>query len=184
MTCIPRAWDEVPRVVRDVFDAMLGMEQPPWPLVLIGKPGTGKTCAGLSMLDWYVGPDTKYYPQKWVSVIGLYMTVDDLMTELEDCRKGHNPRSATEFWDVVRRVSLVVLDELVPGRERVPEYVFRCVKQLIDARLGRPMVVISNQSLTALDTIYDGRLVSRLAAGTILTVDGEDRRCRRKGVGE
>jgi hypothetical protein len=43
-------------------------------------------------------------------------------------------------------------------------------------RKGRPVVIVSNHDLRKLSEIYDERIVSRLSAGTVLEIRGQDRR--------
>ncbi len=153
------------RVIRDCVDGSL-----PWPLVLIGKPGTGKTCAALCLLD-HAG--------------GLYFTAAGLAGKILLAYKGelYNPDSklrvsAASLWEEIARTTLVVLDEL-GARQRVSDHAYECVYRVVDERSGRPLVVGSNLSLDVLAGLYDDRLTSRLAAGTVLELTGPDRRLLR-----
>lgn len=141
----------------------------PWPLVLIGKPGTGKTCAALCMLD-YAG--------------GQYYTVASLCSLLIQSQQGrlewsHEGRGGTlwpeQFWTRLAREPLVVLDEL-GCRAQVSDAQYEAVKNVIEERHARPLVVISNLAVSDLARVYDDRIASRLAAGTVFEVEGEDRR--------
>jgi DNA replication protein DnaC len=146
--------------------------QRPWPLVLIGRPGVGKTCAALALLDW---------------ATGLYDTAAGLPDKVLLANKGElwNPQtqqrvSPAALWeDLTRRSALVVLDEL-GARERVSDWAYQCVYRAVDERSGRPLILGSNLGLEALTGLYDYRLTSRLAAGTVLEMTGPDRRLVRR----
>jgi DNA replication protein DnaC len=157
--------NRVGRVIRDCVEGAL-----PWPLVLLGKPGTGKTCAALCLLD-HAG--------------GLYFTANGLADKVLLAVKGqlynhdsHRRVSAVALWEEIATTTLVALDEL-GVRERVSDWHYECVYRVIDERSGRPLVVGSNLGLDVLAGLYDDRLTSRLAAGTVLELTGPDRRLLR-----
>jgi DNA replication protein DnaC len=79
------------------------------------------------------------------------------------------------FWQRIREASFVVLDEL-GCRDRVSDHVYEAVKRLLDEREGRPLMVLSNLDLEAIEKLYDDRLTSRLAAGTVVELIGPDMR--------
>jgi len=141
----------------------------PWPLVFEGDIGTGKTCAALALLDLAGG---KYY------------TTPDFLALIIRSQQGREHYSTPGYggtlwpeklWKWLASYPLVVLDELgIRGTSTDPHY--ECVKQLIDVRFGKPFVVITNLTLEKIGQIYDGRVYSRLAAGTRVEFKGKDRR--------
>lgn len=159
-----KAWipDELLGPMRDV---MYG--RAPWPLVLIGPAGVGKTCAALCLSDHTYGPRR-------------YTTADELP---HDCIAAGNG----ELWEAGERITvprlrerwkraeLAILDE-VGLRSEVSDWHFVCSKSWIDYREGRPLVVIANRTLAEIERIYDDRFASRLAGGTVVHYDGKDRR--------
>lgn len=141
----------------------------PWPLFLYGPVGTGKTCAALCLLDWAGGE---------------YWTVAGLCAMLIQCQQGrlewsHEGRGGTiwpeRFWRMVRQAPLVVLDEL-GCRGNVSDAHYEAVKTVVDERAGLPLVVLSNLSLEGVEKGYDDRIASRLALGTVIHLQGMDRR--------
>lgn len=92
---------------------------------------------------------------------------------------GREPVKATSetFWKHVTQCELFVLDELAT-REKVSDFHYTAVKRVLDRREGKPLVVLSNATLAAVESIYDDRIASRLASGTVLNLDGEDRRLK------
>lgn len=143
-----------------------------WPLFLHGPAGTGKSCAALCLLD-YAG--------------GLYWTTPGLCDLLTRCQQGREEwyREGSggkihpeQFWVSVSKASLCVLDEL-GAREKVSDHHYECVKRVLDEREGRPLCVVSNLDPERLTVLYDDRIVSRLVAGAVVKVAGDDRRVRR-----
>jgi len=144
----------------------------PWPLFVHGLQGRGKSCAGLCAFD------------KWG---GWYITVTDFRDKMifaqkhggERCHpQGFQP-TVDELWVAVGLCHLFVLDEL--GMRSPPSgFEYEIVKRAADKRENRPAIFISNHNLDALSVIYDARIVSRLAGGTVVHLKGPDRRIERK----
>lgn len=141
----------------------------PWPLFLWGPPGTGKTCAALLLLD---------------HASGMYWTPDELAEDMILASKGQvhyeSGRGVTPkaLWREIGQRPLVVVDEL-GVRSKVGEWQYQCLKRLLDAREGKPLVGISNLNLKEIVQVYDDRIASRLAAGTVFHLAGKDRRLER-----
>jgi hypothetical protein len=145
--------------------------QAPWPLFLHGLAGRGKSCAALCLLD-YAG--------------GVYHALPDLLALLIRAMKGEEyQESASDYWrvteaDVWKKINdapLVVLDEI--GTRQPSDHNYQSVKRLLDQRAFRPHVVISNCDLGTLAQLYDDRVASRLAAGTVVELVGDDRRLQK-----
>lgn len=156
----------IPLALRKAIRATVAGEAP-WPLVVSGPAGCGKTCAALCLLD-HAG--------------GLYFTAASLAEKLILASKGelynhdsHHTISNAALWEEIATTTLVVLDE-VGAREKVSDWHYECVKRVLDEREGRPLMVLTNLSLGAIDELYDDRVASRLAGGTVLILDGPDRR--------
>lgn len=156
----------------------------PWPLFMHGPPGVGKTCAALCLLDrcYSLGIVTFEKDGKWFGAQdqpgGIYKTSQEVCDALfgEFGRKGKPVTERT--WKEWTASRLTVLDE-IGAREKVGDFVYNTTKQLIDVRAGKPLIVISNLDLKALSVLYDDRLTSRLGSGTVVKLEGEDRRLQR-----
>lgn len=167
---------EAAGIDRELFSVIkaLSLMQAPWPLLLTGPAGTGKTCASLWLLDHTRG--------------GKYFTITELTEALIELMKGELRHEVPgqgsfkvhrkSFWRDIEAAPLVVLDEL-GCRDKVSDHHYEAVKRLLDLRHGLPFIVISNLELDAISRLYDDRVASRLAGGTVVSLKGEDRRLRR-----
>lgn len=162
-----RLADVDPDVRRYLRGLVLG--ELPWPLFLYGPAGVGKTCAALCLLD-HAG--------------GEYLTAAGLAAQLIEAQQGrlswsHEGRSGSlwpeTLWGRWQRAPLMVLDEL-GARERVSDHHYEAVQRMLDERLDSPLVCISNLDGEGIARVYDDRILSRLAAGTVVHFQGKDRR--------
>lgn len=161
-----RSLDRIDRDLRQVMRACLAGESP-WPLFLHGPAGGGKTCAALCLLD---------------CAGGLYYGVPELCQVLVDSQQGRLWNEAETmhlyplaFWRKIGEASLLVLDE-IGARQLVSDHHYDAVKRCLDEREGKPAIYISNLNLASVAGLYDDRIASRLAAGSIVELAGADRR--------
>ncbi len=165
----------VERVVSEIPPSLLGTLKElvsgnsPWPLFLSGPAGVGKTCAALCLLDLAGG--------EYHTVSGLCdLLIRAQQGRLEWHYQGRGGIVWPErLWAAIAAAPLVVLDE-IGTREKVSDAHYEAVRTAIDKRHGRPFVAISNFDLSHLARLYDDRVFSRLAAGTVVELDGADRR--------
>lgn len=164
-----RRIDLIPPVLREAIRACINGDAP-WPLFVSGPPGCGKTCAAFCLLD-LAG--------------GFYFSANGLGDILADAKMGRleYPDSnrvvgVEALWKELESTSLVILDEL-GTREKITDHAYDGIKTLLDLRENCPLMAISNLDLDGLAQVYDDRIASRLAAGTILTLRGKDMRLER-----
>ncbi len=176
MERVARSVDQIDSALREAIRALVA-GQSRWPLFLHGPVGTGKTCAALCLLDYSEGD---------------YFTVTSLCATVIQSQQGrlewtNEARGGTiwpeQFWRGVSRAPLIVLDEL-GCRERPSDAHYDAVKQCVDERMGKPFVAISNHGPAALAKLYDDRIASRLACGTVIGLRGADRRIEGLGSKE
>lgn len=141
----------------------------PWPLFAFGPAGTGKTCAALCLLDHAGG---EYYT---VAAIHQRM-IDAAFGRLSWSHEGRGGQlSLSQAWRQIETAPLIVLDEL-GCRDRVSDQLYETVKGVLDVRECKPLVVLSNLGLPEIERLFDDRIASRLAAGTVVQLVGKDRR--------
>jgi chromosomal replication initiation ATPase DnaA len=137
-----------------------------WPLLVIGPPGVGKTCAALLVVDSFQA--------------AVYTTPTDLHRESCMAERGDLYRNGyrvwfDEFWDKIAKASVVVVDE-IGLRSEVTDPHYETLKRLCDLRDHRPAIYLSNVTPEKIASIYDARVLSRMACGTALELRGADRR--------
>ena len=136
-----------------------------WPLVLLGSAGCGKSCIGLLLSDYY--GHIYYTAAEWCSRVAD-ATFGRLRSDSGYAIDTH------EVWHEWADCRLAVLDEL-GTREKASEHHYETVKRCIDSRECKPAVFISNLDLGGIQEVYDDRISSRLAAGTVVTMSGDRR---------
>jgi len=171
MPMMARSVDQIDPILRRIIRALV-MGEEPWPLFIHGPVGTGKSCAALCLLDHTMGG-------------GMYYTVSGLCALLIQSQQGRLERSyelchgetifPDKLWKWIASAKLVVLDE-IGCRDSVSDHHYDAVKQCIDERERKPFIAISNLSPDKLARTYDDRIFSRLARGTVFTLEGKDRR--------
>jgi DNA replication protein DnaC len=169
----PREIGNIPTPVRAAIRQVVTGSSP-WPLFLHGPAGVGKTCAALCLFERVPG--------------GLYYSASEFATYLADAgmgrlSSGEPGRARTlwphAIWERALRAPLFILDEL-GCRDQVSDHAFEVTKRVLDVRLGKPVVAISNHNLEGVARLYDDRVASRLAAGTVVEVLGDDLRLVRQ----
>lgn len=176
---VPREAARITFVIRDVMrDVCRGVK--PWPLLLYGSYGIGKTCAGLVLADyvkqslWF---DFGDFCRKCndAQCDRLYWTFggdsDEGHTNLRQSRKV----TWDEWWKVIRAAPLLVLDD-IGTRTRASDAQYEALKLAFDRRLGKPFLLTSNLDIDAIGKLFDGRIADRLLAGTEATVAGNSMR--------
>jgi DNA replication protein DnaC len=143
-----------------------------WPLYLWGSTGIGKTCAAAVAYSLW-------RPSAW------WMS----LTELCDTLKGFNAQSfqlittptgkielsLTGFWERMRKMGLVVIDE-IGTRDASPQR-YDALLRLLETRQGQPLILTGNLNPRGeIPKVYDERVQSRIYAGVALEVTGPDRR--------
>jgi len=144
----------------------------PWPLVVTGPAGCGKTCAALCLADRV--PSAVY----WL-VSELRDRLIRVRDGIEESADGLHWRRVTQqtVWQDWSDSPLAILDE-IGRRQKASDFEREIMQKALDTRYGQPLVVISNLQLDELDSIYDSRITSRLSAGTLVVFDNaaQDRR--------
>lgn len=163
-----------------------------WPLFLHGGIGGGKTRASLCLVDAVENSQFwifSMFSNKTRRISNGDKVTDTLKVFHDDGRRESEVKTWNEetWWDWVGSRPLVVLDE-IGLRERANDSTYDAMKLLLDFRDGRPTILTSNlpllspgkdkdgRDLPSLDACFDGRIIDRLAAGTMFEVVGESKR--------
>ena len=117
------------------------------------------------------------------------MTLKEVCDQVISCDKGlaswrnsegqSGALTTAMFWQKVARTPLFVLDE-VGLRDRVSDFVYEQLFQMLEVRYGVPTVIISNLTIDQIRSVFDDRIVSRLGRGTVMPVRGSDLRLEGK----
>lgn len=162
--------ERVPEEIRVVANAVWREEDgSPWPLVLLGEAGSGKTCAALMMLNLWGAGRTFYMTfDAWCDRI-RFAKCDQLASE-SGFSIGES--AAWRDWETAE---FAVLDD-IGTREKATDHVYEVLKRSLDRREdGMPTVYTSNLKLQELSQLFDDRVASRLGAGTVVNVTGDQR---------
>jgi hypothetical protein len=156
---LPRTMKGVPAEVVTAFRSLVAGKAP-WPLLLHGPAGSGKTCAALALADFAESAG--------------YWTADGLID-------AHMGPGKADVWEAVQGKGLVILDE-IGAREKVTDLAYSTIKQFVDVRemiCNRVAIYNSNLGPDRLAGLLDDRIASRLLCGTVVEVKGDDRRFTR-----
>jgi hypothetical protein len=88
---------------------------------------------------------------------------------------SNEPVGLRSLWDRIARANLVVIDEI--GARQDPRGLEdENLLEILTIRAGKPLFLAGNPNIEQLSSVHDDRVVSRISAGTIVHVPGEDRR--------
>jgi len=176
-------WKNVPKdIAQQAFDLKRG-----WPLVLTGDTGTGKSAfAGLCYMHARSGQRSGSFGTAepfWINALDGFKAVVTATTDHPKPLWGVVQYAAWpehEHWSELRERGdvLVVLDD-IGLRGRATDAQFEAMQKFLLFREGKPTIFTSNMSLQRVSRVYDDRIASRLSAGTVIAMRGDDRRAKR-----
>ena len=149
--------------------ALCSAGKEPWPLFITGPAGCGKSRAALYLCDRAMYGGAVFYD------------FAELCEELRAAKMGELREQGThssyrtqpsDIWRKWAEALPAVLDE-IGMRSTVTDHQYETLKLAIDKVEGRPAVFISNLSLNNLAKLFDSRIASRLASGTVCDLAGE-----------
>lgn len=156
-----------------VVEACRNLVLNPVDMVLTGAPGTGKTHLAVSVLRELVR-ESKVKDRS----DARFVPVPELLAEIRACYRDGGP-DERDIMDKYSRLPYLVLDDL--GAEKTTEWSITTLYLIIDRRYRGmlPTIVTTNLSLGQIADVLSDRISSRLAAGKVITLKGEDYRTRR-----
>ena len=138
-------------------------------LMLMGKPGCGKTHLGAA-IALYLCRETKY--------TAVYRTLPGLISDIRSTYDRSEEFSEADIMRTITRCSLLVLDEI--GATKTSEFELALLFNVINARYEDklPTVIISNLPPAELKTAIGDRCVDRLreGGGIVVGFDWESKR--------
>lgn len=159
---------EIRPPVREVIRLCVTGKEP-WPLLLYGNAGSGKTCALLCVHDNYPSCITT-----WVHLRQDYraLQTDGLVRQNQNGIWKVQPK---EFWGEIADHPLLIIDDLEPKPDPNGTHA-ELLKGILDNRKGKATLLATNMTPSELERLYGDPVVSRLAAGTMHQMPNEDRR--------
>lgn len=167
MPNIERSRDKIRPAIRKAIQKAI--EARKWPLVFIGGPGTGKSCAALCVLDYGHSEPFSYWTETELAAQFAAAKCGTLFYP------GGGLRSAASLMYDISMYRCVCVDEL-GTKGNMTDTTYEAVKLTIDARQGKPAVFVSNLGMESLGALYDERILSRLSRGTVINFGNGDRR--------
>lgn len=141
-----------------------------YPIFIHGTPGVGKS--SLAGCIFRSVPGTP----RW-------FTATNFIRMVQTCRRegkialggGAGLVNEKRFWEIrVDRPELLVIDDI--GLRKATNSQFEIIFELVDRRVGLPTVFTSNCDLDGISATFDERISSRFSAGTVIEMNGPDRR--------
>lgn len=142
----------------------------PWPLMLSGTVGVGKTRACLCMHDQFGGRYEEL--ATYADDFGLVRR-----GEFRDRRWINEPKLSERDWiKLIRDERLIIVDD-IGRRAKESDHVLDTLIRVLNAREGgHPLVLVTNLTPEELAHNYNDRIASRMVAGTVVNVDSIDQR--------
>ena len=126
-----------------------------FPIFIYGPVGTGKTCLAACMYR-----ESRRNP--------LWLRADQLLVEMSQYK------GAADLRKKLQRHSSLFLDDL--GTMEPTRPMFNAFFDLLELRAQMPVIITSNHGPNEIAEIFDDRIRSRIMSGTVINLDGDDRR--------
>ena len=154
--------EQMKRIYEDCREYATNLESKKTNLLMIGKPGLGKTHLALSIANSAA--------EQGLAVI--YDTAQNIFSKMEDENFG---RSDKKYTPLVLDCDLLILDDI--GAEFVTNYTISALYNIINTRIlsHKPIIISTNLAMNELTAKYNERIVSRIIGEfTMLKFVGED----------
>lgn len=161
-----REQKEALRVCRKYVDKFPEISESGRCLLMLGKPGTGKTHLGVAIANELM---------RKTSATAVYRTIGSILHEIRATYRQSSDRSEGQIIAALVSPSLLVLDEIGVSKETPSDFELTTLFAIINGRYEqmRPTVIISNLDGKALPSAMGERCVDRLREGGVIVVPFE-----------
>lgn len=127
-------------------------------LLLLGKPGTGKTHLAVSIANQIMSE---------TSATAVYRTVGGLLQAIRGTYDHTSDKSESQIFDSMIKPSLLILDEIGATKEKPSDFELSTLFTIINGRYEqqRPTIIVSNLKAEELPGALGDRCVDRLREG-------------------
>lgn len=135
-------------------------------LLLLGKPGTGKTHLGVAIATEIM---------KKTDATAVYRTIGTVLQEIRATYSKSSERTESQILSSLIGPSLLILDEIGVSKENPSDFELTTLFSIINGRYEqmRPTVIISNLDAAMLPAAMGERSVDRLREGGAIAVPFE-----------
>ncbi len=142
-----------------------------WPVFITGPVGVGKTCVAAHFYcEWPESAKWNRFSQFCDRTAELLRDGESTFWEEDRCYEY----SRESWWDGIGRMGLYVVDDVgvgEPNHDRT-----EALWSLLESRTRKPLILTSNLDDAGIFKQFDGRIQSRIRAGTMIRLAGIDQR--------
>ena len=157
---------EALRICRKYADKFPEIAQTGRCLLLLGKPGTGKTHLGVAIANEVM---------RKTAATAVYRTIGSVLQDIRATYDKSSDRSESWILSGLISPSLLILDEIGVSKENPSDFELTTLFSIINGRYEqlRPTVIISNLDAKALPAAIGERCADRLREGGVIVVPFE-----------
>ena len=135
-------------------------------LLLLGKPGTGKTHLSVAIANKIMAA---------TSATAVYRTVGSVLQSIRATYDRASEQSESQILSSLVSPSLLILDEIGVSKEKPSEFELTTLFAIINGRYEeqRPTVIVSNLDAKALPAAIGERCADRLREGGVIVIPFE-----------